>query len=228
MVRNKKSHKKKVQPVRIVRAPRNRAVQRGMIPRTMTRAHKYHSKIGLTSASAGVGSYYKFCLNGLYDPDVTGTGHQPMGYDNYTKLYNRYRVKSVNLSATFISKTTTAGDTANVICVLGLNDSATTPLTTQDEQLEQKSCKYTYISSSENSNGNKTLKYKVVPYKYMGIDLRDDDYAGAVVSNPTKKLYCDVSALPMDSSASFSDIDVDIMITYVVEWFDPEHTVTGS
>jgi hypothetical protein len=35
----------------------------------------------LTEAAAGAGVQYVFGLNNLYDPDVTGAGHQPMYYD---------------------------------------------------------------------------------------------------------------------------------------------------
>lgn len=31
-------------------------------------------------------------LNSLYDPDFTGTGHQPKGFDQLAALYQRYRV----------------------------------------------------------------------------------------------------------------------------------------
>lgn len=35
---------------------------------------------------------YQFNLNSLFDPDRTGTGHQPYGFDQLSNLYNRYRV----------------------------------------------------------------------------------------------------------------------------------------
>jgi hypothetical protein len=32
-------------------------------------------------------------LNGIYDPDITGTGHQPNGFDLYSNIYTFYRVR---------------------------------------------------------------------------------------------------------------------------------------
>lgn len=34
-------------------------------------------------------------LNSIYDPDYTGTGHQPMWYDQFSALYRKYRVYAV-------------------------------------------------------------------------------------------------------------------------------------
>lgn len=39
-------------------------------------------------------------LNSLYDPDFTGVGHQPYGYDQLTPLYRRYMVTHVGFEVT--------------------------------------------------------------------------------------------------------------------------------
>jgi hypothetical protein len=61
----------------------------------------YSEKVTFTMTSGALASYV-FSGNGLYDPNITGTGHQPYGYDLYNVLYRRYVVHSSNIKATFM------------------------------------------------------------------------------------------------------------------------------
>lgn len=45
-----------------------------------------------TNDAGGVGFNYIFNLNSTFDPDRTGTGHQPYGRDSLAGMYARYRV----------------------------------------------------------------------------------------------------------------------------------------
>jgi len=38
-----------------------------------------------------------FRLNSIFDPDATGAGGQPAGYDQYTQMYLSYRVRAVDI-----------------------------------------------------------------------------------------------------------------------------------
>jgi len=52
---------------------------------------KYHQTTS-ASAAAGVISTNRWNINSIFDPDLTGVGHNPMGYSNMIPFYNRYRV----------------------------------------------------------------------------------------------------------------------------------------
>lgn len=58
--------------------------------------------------------YYVFRGNGPYDPDATGVGVQPYGYDNWlssagsTAFYNRYRVAASKITVYLATSTATA------------------------------------------------------------------------------------------------------------------------
>lgn len=49
------------------------------------------------SHTVGSQGNQQFRLNSLFDPDYTGTGHQPMGYDQITPLYHQYCVLDVKV-----------------------------------------------------------------------------------------------------------------------------------
>lgn len=59
----------------------------------------------ITPASIPVYEYL-FNLNSLFDPDRTGTGHQPLGFDQIKTLYNRYRVYKVHYQIHWLTTTT--------------------------------------------------------------------------------------------------------------------------
>lgn len=47
------------------------------------------------------GTEQSFRVNSLFDPDKTGTGHQPMGFDQLMLLYFRYKVFAVKAEITW-------------------------------------------------------------------------------------------------------------------------------
>lgn len=63
----------------------------------------YTQVFTLISSTGGVfGSQQVFALNSLYDPDITGGGHQPYGYDSMSTLYERYKVNGVLVDITAV------------------------------------------------------------------------------------------------------------------------------
>ena len=92
---------------------------------------RYVDVYTLTSASNGIAKQY-MRMNSLFDPDQTGTGHQPYYFDQFAALYNRYTVLGSKLTAEF-SLLPSAIATAQpsgpaVIGVIG-DDSASTATT---------------------------------------------------------------------------------------------------
>lgn len=67
----------------------------------------YSDKIQLTAGTAGVcGTEQVWFLNSLFDPDFTGAGHQPYGFDQLTPMYNKYNVISVDIEMTIYQPST--------------------------------------------------------------------------------------------------------------------------
>lgn len=52
----------------------------------------------ITEAAAGAGASYSFSVNNAFDPNFTGAGSQPLGFDQYSALYGRYRVTNCKIS----------------------------------------------------------------------------------------------------------------------------------
>ena len=83
----KKSYKKRPMRKNNPRVIVNRALH--PIPQRFITKMKYSEQI-----TTDANGQYKFNLNSIYDPNSTGIGHQPYGFDTLATLYNRYRVIS--------------------------------------------------------------------------------------------------------------------------------------
>jgi len=68
------------------------------LPDRLTVKMRYVESVSLASAA---NHSYNWRLNSLFDPNITGTGHQPQGRDEYAGFYGRYIVHKtyVELSA---------------------------------------------------------------------------------------------------------------------------------
>lgn len=91
-------------------------VGRDPFPPSIRRRFKYAYLHQLTTAGSPSAGYYgsevRYNLNALYDPDYSGGGHQPYGYDQFTVNYGNYRVERAAFRITF----TTPGADADILC----------------------------------------------------------------------------------------------------------------
>jgi hypothetical protein len=80
---------------------RNPFIDRGPFPPEIFTKHRYSENITLTTGTAGIyGTIQTYRLNSLYDPNLSGTGHQPYGFDEVVNIYGRYCVTDVEIQLT--------------------------------------------------------------------------------------------------------------------------------
>lgn len=68
-------------------------------PKQLTNTVRYVDWLTF-SFTSGLGTYV-FSANGLYDPNTTGTGHQPLYFDQLAAVYNHYTVLKSRIKVTF-------------------------------------------------------------------------------------------------------------------------------
>lgn len=71
-----------------------------------TKLH-YCDNFILTAIASGTTGTQQFIINGLYDFDFTGTGHQPYYFDQYMAIYDHYHVIGAKITVDFINTSTT-------------------------------------------------------------------------------------------------------------------------
>lgn len=74
-------------------------------PKMLKFCHKYVTQRDMNS-TGGVGGTYHFSCNSLFDPDVSGVGHQPMHVDQIAGIYNHWYVVKSKIKWTVVPKGT--------------------------------------------------------------------------------------------------------------------------
>jgi len=150
-------------------------------PARMKMVHKYCDSVAITiSAGGGLGYRYRFSCNGMYDPDKTSTGHQPMYFDQMTDLYNHYTVTGSKIDVTFVSANSCTVPVDVAIC---LDDDQTTPLSLMSEAREQKNAVYGFLPPGEDTPITLT-KYWSAAKVFGGNPLSRKELSGDATANP--------------------------------------------
>lgn len=105
------------------------------------------------AASVGTSAPQQYKINSIYDPDLTGSGNQPLGRDTWAGIYNYYKVleSHVTISVTEITDDSTGGVTVNQLpSVVGwMADLVAAP----------PSSLTTWLMTSMSSGNNETQKF---------------------------------------------------------------------
>lgn len=162
--------------------------------------HTYSETVTVTSGAATAGTYV-YATNGLYDCNITSTGHQPMGFDQMMLFYNHYCVMRSKIVVTFKNFSATYASHVSI----SLNGSST-PITNYDQLMEDGFIVHTVLTPKFNTGYEKTLRKGCDIARFAGVDkLRDrDDYQGDASANPAELSYFHISVWNPDDTTVVS------------------------
>lgn len=156
---------------------------------------RYSQEATLNPGVGGAAATYQFMINSLYDPDYTGTGHQPMGYDQLMGLYNRYLVYGVGYEITMIFGDTTASRQAVVGTHVNLSSSTSTDWTVYAENPETD---FRVLESIGSQKTQTTFKGFIDIAKVYGMKRSEieteHNFWGQTAASPTSKVYLNLFA----------------------------------
>ncbi len=167
-------------------------------PLTLKTTLKYKEAV-LLDPSAGQFKTYLFKTNDLYDPNYTGTGHQPMGYDQLAAIYSHYVVTNSRIKVTQI----TAPANPSVWGVLvSDNNGSSGPWPAVCEQPGQ--C-VSFMAPTQGTVNAMSVSQKWSLKANAGVsDPMDSAYAGVVGSSPTDAQYYILFLQAMDQSTDLA------------------------
>jgi hypothetical protein len=162
-------------------------------------------------------------LNSMFDPDRTGTGHQPMGFDQVKTFYNRYRVTDCAWRVEILPQ---AG-VGSILSVIVPNNETSSLSTDSQTAMETPYAVYkwssAYLATSASSD-NRSIRQqgKVHLAKIYGVtdavQLADDRYQSDISTSPTETAVLHVVTLNSDGNALVYNMC--IKLVYTVEFFD--------
>lgn len=192
---------------------RNKSTSQLIAPRYITKL-KYSERLLTGSpAAAALASAYLMNLNSIFDPDRTGGGHQPMGRDQLSLIYHRYRVFAVSWRIEFfasLSNTTffviPKNDSVSV-SGYGLSAIKETPHAFSKLSSIDKPTVFSGHVSLPRLTGQTPAQYKA------GLE-----YQALYNGDPTELMTLQVGHVPVNNTFSHP---FDITMIYHVELFDP-------
>lgn len=180
-------------------------VQGGALPATLFAKHRYSEQLILytDNLTNRTGTEVAFRLNSLYDPNFTGTGHQPLGFDQYAALYNYYRVYKVDVQV----RVTARFGSAVTFCAVNVRSSGASyslgSLKKGEEILEQPG--NTMMDASINQSWNGTYYIADIEGCTRQRVMADDQYNASTTNNPFLSPYLSVAAGTWDEPSSASN-----------------------
>jgi len=164
-----------------------------------------------TFTSSGTAPYtYVYSHNSCYDPDVTGVGHQPRGYDEWVRFYGRYHVHACKAEI-FV----TNQSAYSIICVLVPSAQNTSALATPEHGAELPYSKVMTVQSLQN---DKKLSQYITTDRMVGFRTANDrDFIPQVTANPVVRTYWKIG-LQTQPALSAISVHVLVKLTYYVSF----------
>lgn len=187
---------------------------------------KYCDTISINVSSASGLLYHTFAVNDVNDPDVTSTGHQPLGYDIMAEKYSFYKVLGSRIRVTHV---TTAAD-GGVPGIFGVTVADMVGSNYQDYKnaIEQSRNNTWRVAGDLGYTRNQYIVRKWSLKKATGYHLagkQDDSWGAYTTTGPTEKQYYHIWASPILSNDPNTMVFL-VEIEYIVLFGSPKQNNT--
>jgi len=189
---------------------------------------RYAERISMAPENVASFAFYNFSANNAFDPNRSGTGHQPMGYDQWSGFYNHYVVVGSKITVKFIPQTPTSSENETVICGVKLTDDTTPVITSGSlwENISERGFSRQIMIPNTNAIRPVTTSAKYSAKKFFNVTNVKDNLTriGATVSSsPTDEAIYQVWF------ASATDVNLPgyimhalVQIDYLVVFSEPK------
>lgn len=196
--------------------------QGGPLASAIVMGLEYTHVVNVTEGAPTSGAFNQYRLNSCYDPDLSGTGKQPLGFDQYSALYGRYRVLKATVDIYCTNRLDTGGNNY-VFCVW---PSAQSSITSDPESwLVQPMAKYKVGSLATGGGAIQHIKMSVDIARLLGVtssEFRSEaDYSAITSANPSRVAYLHVGIFGLGPTSVATSCQFVTKLTFLTEWSQP-------
>lgn len=214
MPKRRTKYPRRRRPRRFRRRYRRKITRPLLTPKFCTKL-RYVWTGSIDPAASGVCGVNVFRANSLYDPDLTGVGSQPRGFDQIMGLYEEFQVIGSKCTVKFASRNSSTYD--NICGIMIRSNSAAETVIVN--YVEQPNCRSTILDSGASANA-KTVTQKYNQNKIFGTKSLDASFVGSASSNPTNMAYYHVFAAPIQA-VDADAVDIMVTIDYIAVFTRP-------
>jgi len=176
-----------------------------------------------TTSAAG----YNYRANSVFDPDQTATGHQPLYFDNFAAVYNRYRVLGSIIRVKFTPQADKTG--TNIAAqggpwIVGINGTTDTTnyATVGPTRMEVNDATWELLGARSGGTDVVEVISTYSPDKTLGKPADDDVVSAAVSASPSQQWYWQLFVVDTTGNSTV-DLEFVTAIEYTVEFFEPKN-----
>jgi len=168
----------------------------------------------LLDAGTGTIDSHIFRANSIFDPDYTGTGHQPLGHDQWSVFYQQYSVvkSKITVHAASFGNTSAAN---GILSIKTIADDAAPGTTYNTTVLENPSTSWKVYGGNASSGPitvTKTFNHKTT-YKRP---ISDDTFISNFGYNPNEQTYFHVCNQALADTNDSAPLECVAIIEYYV------------
>lgn len=173
---------------------------------------------------------YVFALTGMYDPEITGTGHQPSNFDVWGAVYRRHCVTMADVIITHMETSTSNVGPALAGFIVDTSGNQVSSGTDPMHLVEQPYAQFFRVAVGNEAGGlgSGSLKARIPTAKWFGLTdqqmLADDRLCGTVVANPTSPLFLELWAAPVGGDTPSTSITFLVEFVFHATFVDPALT----
>lgn len=169
----------------------------GGFPKTATIKLRY---VGEFSLNPGLGVYSTqvYTANGMYDPNITGLGHQPSNFDKWIAQYDHYTIVGSKITCQYVPSTLSNVVPGVLGCLVSDNGARVSGMANLSDLLEQPGANRAHPMTVGIINGPATGKLTATfsASKFFGKPkagvLGDHQLRGSVGANPPDQAFYEI------------------------------------